>query len=190
MAGNEGGDGGSVEKWPFWMSNGEIWGTHPACREHKLQSQFIITELLQLHRGHFMLFQWLFTTSLHLWFALVSPLWSLTQPLQKHYLPQATFFVFLFPKGKKEGKKTIGKVTSIKILTVECIEFAWQTQPAGLCWCLYSATVLYISINSCGLQKESSCCYILIFFAYGKVYFPLFKSDNGMKDKERRDSVI
>lgn len=88
-------EGGSVEKWPFWMSNGWIWGTHPACGEHKLQSQFIIAELLQLREVRFMLFQWLFTTSLR-WFALVfstlKPHWTTSETQS----PTGSFFFFFY----------------------------------------------------------------------------------------------
>lgn len=50
----------------------------------------------------------------------------------------------MFQKAKKkEGRKNIGTVTLIKILTIECIEFAWQSQPAGFCWWLCSFLVLY-----------------------------------------------
>lgn len=126
MAGNEGGDGGSAEKWPLWMSNGWIWETHPACREHKLQESIYHSRIAAVKKA---MFQWLFTTSLQ-WCALVfctlkpHSTTSQTQSLigTKQCSEQeeiwCNFIPPLSPAQKKEQKRreTIDKLTSIKIL--------------------------------------------------------------------------
>lgn len=140
-----------------------------------------------------MLFHWLFTTSLH-WFAFVfstlktqsttpgteSPTGSVCF-YSNHFSVKAKKrrFAFMFHKGGKNGRKTIGKVTSTKTSSIEYLVFAWQTLPAGLCWWLSWFLVLYyIFLLTLLAQKDSPCCCILIFFANGEVYFYLLKTDS------------
>lgn len=186
MAGNEGGDEGSVEKWPFWMSNGWIWGTRPACREHKLQSQFIFCYKKAIS-CYFRDYSQRLCTGLFLF----SPLWSITPPPQKQSLTSSVFFLLLLlffvyfvvtrtvlvlrlKRGdpvsldvpKKKKGQTIGKVTSIKMSSIESIEFAWETHRAVSCrWISWFLALYYtFLLTPVALKKEPPCCCILMFF--------------------------
>ena len=81
---------------------GRFEETHPACREHKLHSQFITAELLPLQEGHFMLLQCLFTTSLHtglFFFSTLKPYSATSGKKKKHKTSstgRASFFIFIF----------------------------------------------------------------------------------------------
>lgn len=96
---------------------GRFEETHPACREHKLHSQFITAELLPLQEGHFMLLQCLFTTSLHtglFFFSTLKPHSATSGKKNIKHLPQAEllFFILYFTQtilvsGAKERSSSL-----------------------------------------------------------------------------------